>query len=1089
MGSAQQTFSAQQKITGGAGALLVLVAALAATACGGGGGSPPVTPATPNAAPAVSASAPQPLTAETTFTLVGAAVDPEGDPLTFLWELVSAPVGASPLILSPAAATTDVGGTLPAGAYQFRFTADDGDVATQVLVGLTLDAPELHATAFVANRQAIPLPGLIPITSASSVGPVLPTTLFDSAYAGGWSGLARARDAQGGYLSDEFWIVDDRGPNYGIATRVPPQPPGATAFGAGSKVFPLSGHQQRLTRVRLNHATGTVDVLSETPIRDRGGLAVNGLPSNVVGMTTNEKAFSSLDDKSTLLLKTPQGFDFEGLFQDRMTIGGVDKRIFWTCDEYGPSIQMLEGDATSPNFGRMLREYIPGATPDVPSGLYALPAVLRNRRDNRGFEGIAVTKTAVWGMVQSTFAGSLTGNANSRLQRLVRIDKLTNVVTMYGYDHAADPVSLGSSHAGVMVGDMVALSDCEFLVLEHDGTNFAHVYRIRVVPGTSTVLAEASGFSYESGTTPYVPVEKTLVADLTQVLNDLVVPAKPEGLVLVDPSTLALCFDNDYGHEGNENHVFAQPGLLARNMMIMVELPEPVIPSLHFVAEFSTGLVGENAEIVDVEPSTGLAFVTCDTDQSVFVFNAADPTAPFFVRRDAMPAGSATSVAVHPTYGYYMVAVREGGVGADDIVEVRRTSDGVLLRTLSLGVGRGPDAVRISPNGRFAVVCNEAEDPWYPGSIATFSLGAGPFMTPGDAAAAIGALNEIPLSGPAFLPGLFSTRWINRPYNAPPPGVVIVGPGGPVVIVNGEVAATYLGGAAIGANDLLTVTFGALVLNAYFVFDGAVSGGNDGNVLLFQLDGTANSLEPEIAAFDAASTLAVVTLQENNAVVVLDLTLSPPAVRAVNGVLSLGSVNYLDADTVRNSTTPAPALLVNPLNLTREPDGTSVVVLNGLPCFLTVDEGDSWGPAYNTSSNSRIRGGRTLSVFRLSDGALQGDTGNQFALWADMTGRWQALIDASRARRGGTEPENVDTVTLDGRTLAVVGLERANAVALVDVTCAAFPTVIDVDGIGDLTPPDTRQAPEGIKIRQVGGRTFAFVAFELSGTVGIFEIR
>ena len=81
------------------------------------------------------------------------------------------------------------------------------------------------------------------------------------------------------------------------------------------------------------------------------------------------------------------------------------------------------------------------------------------------------------------------------------------------------------------------------------------------------------------------------------------------------------------------------------------------------------------------------------------------------------------------------------------------------------------------------------------------------------------------------------------------------------------------------------------------------------------------------------------------------------------------------------------------------------------------------------------------------------------------------------------------TVTLDGRTLAVAGLERANAVALVDVSSAAFPTVIEVDGIGDLTPPDTRPPPAGIKIRQVGGRTFAFVAFELSGTVGIFEIR
>jgi hypothetical protein len=1057
------------------------------TGCGGGGGDSTPPPVVPNAGPAVSASAPQPLTADTSFTLVGAATDPEGDPLTFLWEVVSTPAGATPLLLSPAAATTDVGGVLPAGDYEFRFTADDGDVQTQALVGVTLEAPGLLASVFVADREAWPLGGQIPITSASAAGPTFAQTLFDVAYAGGWSGLARARDAQGGPLSDEFWIVDDRGPNYGIAARVPQLPMGATAFGTGAKVFPLPGHQQRLSRVRLHRATGTVEVLSQTPIFDRAGLAVNGLPSNVLGMTTNEKAFSDVDDKDSLLAKTPQGFDFEGVFHDRMTIGGVDKRVFWTCDEYGPSIQMIEGDPASPAFGRMLREYIPGATPDVPAGLFALPAVLRNRRDNRGFEGIGVTKTAVWGMVQSSFSG---GQAKPRLQRLVRVDKLTGVVTMYGYDHVEDPVALGSSHAGVKVGDMVALSDCEMLVLEHDGASFVHVYRIRVVPGTSTELTEANGLGYEQGTTPYVPVEKTLVADLTDVLGDLAVPTKPEGLVLVDPCTLALCFDNDYGHEGNESHVYAQPGLAQRNMLITVKLPKPVLPSLHFVAELSTGLVGANAEIVDVEPSSGLTFVTCDQDQSVFVFDGSNPTAPWFVRRDAMPAGSATSVAVHPTHGYYVVAVRGGGGGGDDILEVRRCSDGFLLRTISLGVGRGPDAVKISPNGRFAVVCNEAEDPWLPGSISTLDLGAGPYLTPGDAASGIGPVNEIALSGLVPSVGGFSTRWINRPYNAPPPGVTITGPGGTVQIVSGEVAATYVGGAPIGANDVLTVTYGATVITpVYFVFDGAVSGGNDGNMLIVQLDASALSMEPEIAAFDAASTLAVVTLQENNAVAVVDLTLNPPALRATNGVMGLGNAVHADADTVRDSGSPDPALLVNALNLPREPDGASVVVLGGVPCFLTVDEGDSWGPAYNTSSNSRIRGGRTLSIFRLDDGTPLGDTGNQLALWADQTGRWQALIDASRARRGGTEPENVDTIALDGRTLAVVGLERANAVALVDVTCAAYPTVIDLAGIGSLAPPNTRQAPEGIKIRQVGGRTFAYVAYELSGTVGIFEIK
>jgi len=1046
-----------------------------------------------NLAPLAGAGVLRASTAHEDFTLGGAATDPEGDLLTYLWELLTSPAGANVTILLPASATTDVTGTLPAGDYTFRLTVSDATHDVVVNVSVTLADPPVPdpvptATAFVFDRQSVPLAGAIQTTAPFAGGAPYPAPVLATAYEGGYSGLSRALDAVGAPVPNEFWIVNDRGPNYGISARVPPAPPGSPAFGAGAKLFPLPAYAQKILRVRLNAATGALEHLSSTPVRTIAGLASTGLPSSVVGLTTAESAHSDLQDRNSLVAPSPAGHDFEGIFEDRILLGGTDRRVFWTCDEYGPAVQMIEADSASPDFGRILREFIPGAALDVANGIYPLPAVLRNRRDNRGFEGIAVTRDHVWAMVQSNLQPAFTGNGNARLHRLVRIRKSDQSVRMYGYDHIANPAAFGSSHGGVKIGDMVAIGECEFLVLEHDGARYAHVYRIRFDDRVTEPL-EAQQGGYEAGTTPYTPVEKVLVADLTSLLNGLGVPTKPEGLTLVDPWTLALAFDNDYGFESNETDVYQLPADASRNMMLLVRLPAPVIPSLHFVSEINSGLGAGNGEIVDLETSSGLGFFTAAADESVQVFDLTTPARPYFVRRDGLGVGSATSVTVHQAFGYYLVAIQGGAGGGDDAVQVRATATGALLRTINIGTAKGPDAIKISPNGRFAVLCNEAEAPWRPGSVMVFDLGAGPFATPQLAANSIAAPTEIPLDGLLPAAGAFSTRWVDRLFNAPlEAGLTAATANGPVVFVNGEARVTDPNGALVD-DTLVTFTFAGQDYPSRYKFDGALSAGNDGNVFLFQLDGDARRIEPELAAFDAGSTLAIVTLQENNAVAIVDLTLSPPALRA-GGVFGLGKVDYPDADTVRRSPTPtSPARFVNPLNTEREPDGVGHFAVRGVEYFVTADEGDTWGSDYTQSSNARQRGGRTLSVFRLADGALMGDTGNRLDVWVNAAGRWGAFIEDSRARRGASEPENLDVVTWGDRVLCVVGLERANALALVDLTNPACPGVIGGAGIGGLSTATARAAPEGIRIVEYAGRTLVLVAFEASGTVGIFEIR
>jgi DNA-binding beta-propeller fold protein YncE len=67
-----------------------------------------------------------------------------------------------------------------------------------------------------------------------------------------------------------------------------------------------------------------------------------------------------------------------------------------------------------------------------------------------------------------------------------------------------------------------------------------------------------------------------------------------------------------------------------------------------------------------------------------------------------------------------------------------------------------------------------------------------------------------------------------------------------------------------------------------------------------------------------------------------------------------------------------------------------------------------------------------------------------------------------------------------GLTLVAVALERANAVALIDVSDPTDPTVISIVPVG--------VGPEGIKFLRDGSQLFLAVANEVSGTLSIIEV-
>ena len=185
--------------------------------------------------------------------------------------------------------------------------------------------------------------------------------------------------------------------------------------------------------------------------------------------------------------------------------------------------------------------------------------------------------------------------------------------------------------------------------------------------------------------------------------------------------------------------------------------------------------------------------------------------------------------------------------------------------------------------------------------------------------------------------------------------------------------------------------------------------------------------QPEYVAIDSAAGVAYVTLQENNAIAVIDIV-----ARDVTTIFECGTTTHLaDATDDGNSS------ITESYTGRREPDGIALSA-NGQYLF-TADEGDT-----GNNPAGFHAGGRTMSVWNAVTGELIVDTGDAIE---------RALLDAhflddGRSEKRGPEPEGIVVFDVDGLTLAAVGIERGRCVIFFDVSNPAAPTIRDVVGVG-----------------------------------------
>lgn len=412
-------------------------------------------------------------------------------------------------------------------------------------------------------------------------------------------------------------------------------------------------------------------------------------------------------------------------------------------------------------------------------------------------------------------------------------------------------------------------------------------------------------------------------------------------------------------------------------------------PSLVPVGSYDTGLGADGAEIVSVRSSDATAALT-NIAGSVDVLDLSDPSSPTLLRRVPVDPsfGTPNSVALHPKEDYFLVV--SGLSGATGTVSAYRISDGAFLASAS--VGTQPDSIAIAPNGKVAVVANEAEA-----------------VDEGDDGGE-GSLSVVDLDGfDAFAPATLPVAQLALPSQS---GVA---------------------GFSVDRSD---------------------------DIGRLPIDNAPATLEPESVAFARRSSrFAYVTLQENNGVVRVDLR------RNELRFFGLGETTH-----AADVSTSDGYLPTSTLTAFREPDGIALT-RNGR-IFVTADEGDT----RNAEAAGSPRGGRTVSVFRATTGELLGDTGSQIDDAAAAAG----LYPDGRSNRGGCEPEGLDLIRHRGRVLVAVGLERANAVALVDMTAPTAPTVVSLAPVGS--------NPEGVKFMLRGRDLFVVSANEASGTLSVLAV-
>jgi len=445
------------------------------------------------------------------------------------------------------------------------------------------------------------------------------------------------------------------------------------------------------------------------------------------------------------------------------------------------------------------------------------------------------------------------------------------------------------------------------------------------------------------------------------------------------------------------------------------------------IGSFDVGEVGA-AEISAFDPLTKRLFVVKNENEDVAgktpvnqieVIDLTDPSNMKSIGIISITpfGGAVNSVAVHD--GKLAAAIQDKTKQANGKVVVFKTSD--YSKIAEVTVGSLPDMVTFSPDGKYIMSANEGEP--------------------------------------------------SADYTNDPSGTISI------ISLNENYAVTTIDFASMEGQKT------ALMQKGFRIF---------GPGLNFVKD-----IEPEYIAISSDSKTAWVTLQENNGIAKIDI-----ASKTISNIFPLGFKDYnltgneIDQSDV-NSDTKIPYVAAKwNVKGVYMPDAVAVLETNGIPYLFTANEGDAREYA-GYSEIFRIKSkdvkldalifpnavdlkkdeqlGRLNITTSLGDIDGDGDLdelysfgARSFSVWNGNTGAQvfdskneldakcvaEKVYDDLRSDDKSVEPEGITIGTVGNKKIAFVGMERADAVAVYDVTIPTAPAFLQLLKCGD--------APEGV---------------------------
>ncbi|PKB18193.1 choice-of-anchor I family protein [Flavobacterium sp. 5] len=452
------------------------------------------------------------------------------------------------------------------------------------------------------------------------------------------------------------------------------------------------------------------------------------------------------------------------------------------------------------------------------------------------------------------------------------------------------------------------------------------------------------------------------------------------------------------------------------------------------------------AEISAYDETTKRLFtVNNSSTNKIDVIDISDPTKPTLVASiDLAPySGAANSVT---TFNGKLAVAMESKINKQDPgkVVVFETSNYALVKEVT--VGALPDMITYSHDGKFILTANEGEP--------------------------------------------------NDDYSQDPDGSVSI------IDIASNYAVTTLNFASFSSELATLKTKGFRIASATNNF--------------------AADIEPEYITVSADSKTAWVTLQENNGIAKIDLT-----TKKITQIFPLGYKDYSLAENAIDISDKDGAIAFNTWKLKGmfQPDAISNFEMNNVQYLVTANEGDA--REYSAFTDvKRINNSSVVldpaifpnavalkadaSMGRLNINTKMGDIdgdgdfdelvgfgARSFSIWNGATGQLVfdskneldrkandfGVYDDGRSDDKGAEPEAVYTAKMGDKQILFVGLERADAVMMYDISIPTAPKYLQALKTGD--------APEGVfyipASKSPTKRSLLVVSSEGDGTVKIYQ--